>query len=168
VQIHLDVVAMPNYAQCQCKTASRHMSNLPEAVRKESNLVAGGGDDMGANSKARRVKTENNRRKPELALPELAVTERPGKCGVLRLIYRSGRRVVGDARLLETTIGPIEVRPQWRGCGYGLAILQDLIKRGGRNTTALYPAERAMLRKAGFVSTDGYHFQWRRKQTPRG
>jgi hypothetical protein len=76
-----------------------------------------------------------------------------GSSGVSRIKYRNDAgKVVGDARLLGTTIGDIEVRKAQRRKGYGLAMVQNLIEFGGRRAIPVNDESKLLFKKAGFKS----------------
>ena len=82
----------------------------------------------------------------------LRVRQSKGDGGVLRLYYRNTiGKTVGTARLLGTTIGPVEVNPNLRRRGYGQAILRDLITRGGRSLIAVTEEGQRLAEREGFI-----------------
>lgn len=91
-------------------------------------------------------------------MQDLTVNVKAGEYGVTRLTYRYGGQVVGKARLLLGTIGDIEVKPAHRRKGFGLAILLDLIIRGGRYAICVTEESKGLFEKAGFVSADGMQY----------
>jgi len=86
----------------------------------------------------------------------LKATETEGEGGVRRFDYtdKSGRKI-GNARMVGTTIGDIEVSAKQRRKGYGTEILQDLILKGGVSAYRGSDAGAAMLEKAGMIRHPG-------------
>jgi len=78
--------------------------------------------------------------------------------GVVRLTYRVDGKIVGTARLVSTTIGDIFVNKPQQRKGYGKAILEDMIQRGGRFAIAVSEGGRRLLIGRGFTERQPGYF----------
>jgi len=85
-----------------------------------------------------------------------------GEGGVSRISYYLNGMEVATARLLGTTIGDITVNEQYRRCGIGEQVLDDLRKRGGRNLTAVSPEGSALAKASGMFEVSPRHFSFSR------
>jgi len=104
---------------------------------------------------------EGERRKAQGAreVPAVNAEVSEGEGGVTRIKYTNEKgEAVGDARLMGTTIGDITVKEDFRRQGYGTAILNDLMERGGKTGVAGSDAGEALMRKAGMVEGQRGHF----------
>ena len=93
---------------------------------------------------------------------EAALTATPskGEEGVTRIAYTEGKKKIGTARLLGTTIGDIDVAEKYRKQGYGKKILRDLRDRGGRMLYAVNDASRALAKSAGMLDIGDGRFEF--------
>jgi hypothetical protein len=62
--------------------------------------------------------------------------------------------------MLGSTIGDLRVVPRLRRRGYGLLIVQDLVRRGGRSACCVNEASQSLFARAGFVTGDGSWYTW--------
>lgn len=91
-----------------------------------------------------------------LDLPVLSVKEKAGDAGVTRLTYWLCSKRVGSVRIMETTLGEINVRKYLRRRGYGTAMLRDLENRGVTWTLVVTDEEAAFFKKAGWISYENW------------
>ena len=85
-------------------------------------------------------------------LPVLTVREKMGDGGVTRLTYWSGSKHIGSARMIQTTLGEINVRKYLRRRGYGTVMLRDLENRGVTHVLVVSDGQAAFFKKAGWIS----------------
>ena len=91
---------------------------------------------------------------------QLAAAVTKGKEGVTRIAFTEGKKKIGTARLLGTTIGDIDVAEKYRKQGYGKKILSELRLRGGRSLYAVNDASRALAKSAGMIDVGGGRFEF--------